>query len=243
MSIRSHVACISNHRKLKGILNPAACHHQGIEQHQNTARAEKQPSRASSAVASGHRKDCCLIATDQTRRCASSVEKNLKMRTTCFGDAPQWEALRRETQASSRHDRLLWPPCTSGCGFFLEDPEAVAWADAGVSAQPLSIGCNTLPVTVLAECDTQNDDSVVAWTDGACVCKKDARFRTTCCGVFFSIDDDWNRSFTLPGREPTNNRAELSAAIAAMCVFMKETSRSGVTVSTWCVLLLDSCKV
>ena len=40
-----------------------------------------------------------------------------------------------------------------------------------MSAQPLHAGCDTLPVNVLAdtrfECETQHDDSVVAWTDGA----------------------------------------------------------------------------
>ena len=36
------------------------------------------------------------------------------------------------------------------------------------------------------------------------------------CGVFFGINDDRNCSFTLPGREQTNNRAELLAVVAAM---------------------------
>ena len=44
------------------------------------------------------------------------------------------------------------------------------------------------------------------------------RFRRAGCGVFFSVGDDRNRSFTLLGREQTNNRAELLAAIAAMRV-------------------------
>ena len=49
----------------------------------------------------------------------------------------------------------------------------------------------------------------------ACVCNQDSRFRRAGCGVFFSIDDNRNCYFTLPGREQTNNR-ELSAVIAAM---------------------------
>ena len=64
--------------------------------------------------------------------------------------------------------------------------------------QPLSISCNTLPVNVLADSrfdsETQNDGSVVAWTDGARVCNQDAR---TGCRVFFSMGDDRNRFFTL----------------------------------------------
>ena len=58
----------------------------------------------------------------------------------------------------------------------------------------------------------------MAWTDGACVCNQDARFRKADCGVFFGNNDDRNCSFTLPGREQTNNRAELLAVIAAMQV-------------------------
>ena len=98
---------------------------------------------------------------------------------------------------------------------FFQDPEVVAWADA-------SVGCNTLPVNVLAhtrfECETKSDDSVVAWTDGACVCNQNARSRRAGCAVFFSTGDDRTRSFSLPAREQTNNPAELRAAIAAMRV-------------------------
>ena len=64
----------------------------------------------------------------------------------------------------------------------------------------------------------KNNDSAVAWTDGACKCIQDAGFRRAGCGVFFSVGDNKNRSFTLPGREQTNNRAELLAANAAMRV-------------------------
>ena len=106
------------------------------------------------------------------------------------------------------------------CGIFGEDPEAVAWADPGVRGQPLAISCNTLPVSLqtrdLNVKLTQNDGSVVAWTDGACVCNQDVRFRRAGCGVFFSIGDGRNRSFTL--HEQTNKRAELLAAIAAIPV-------------------------
>ena len=85
----------------------------------------------------------------------------------------------------------------------------------GPSACAPSISCNTLLDNVLSyvryERETQNHDCVVAWTDGA-----DARFRRAGRWVFFSINDDRNCSFTLRGREQTNNRAELLAVIAAM---------------------------
>ena len=80
-------------------------------------------------------------------------------------------------------------------------------------------GRNILLVNVLAvmrfETETQNDGSVVAWTDGGCVCNLDARFRGAGCGIF---GDDRDRFFTLLGHEQTKNGAELLAAIATMRV-------------------------
>ena len=66
---------------------------------------------------------------------------------------------------------------------------------------------------------TRNHDYVVAWTDGASVCNQDSRFRRAGCGVFFGINDNRNCSFTLLGREQTNNRAELLAVITAMKIY------------------------
>ena len=84
---------------------------------------------------------------------------------------PRWETLRLEKQAPSNRGRLTWPPCTSKCGTFLEDPESVAWAHRGPSACAQSIRCDTLPDNVLSDArferETKNDDTVVAWTDGA----------------------------------------------------------------------------
>ena len=88
-----------------------------------------------------------------------------------------------------------------GVVFFHEDPEAVVWADAGVSAQPLFISCNTLPKHVLAGVrfggENQNTDSVVVGYASA-----------------IRIRDSEGRA----GCEQTNNRAELLAAIKAMRV-------------------------
>ena len=53
--------------------------------------------------------------------------------------------------------------------------ESVAWADMGPSTRAHSISCNTLPDSVLSDerfgRETWSNDSVVAWTDGACVCR------------------------------------------------------------------------
>ena len=99
------------------------------------------------------------------------------------------------------------------CGIFLEDPESVAWADMGPSTGALSISCNSLPDSVLSDerfgRETWSNGSVVAWIDGACVCDQDARFRRAGCGVFFGINDNRNCSFTLLGREQTNNAMQV----------------------------------
>ena len=66
--------------------------------------------------------------------------------------------------------------------------------------------------------ETWSNESVVAWTDGACVCNQDARFRRGLWCFLFGINDDRNCTFIFPGREQTNNSAELLAVITAMQV-------------------------
>ena len=99
-------------------------------------------------------------------------------------------------------------------------PRICSLGRQGLSACAQSICCNTLPDNVSSDArferETENNDTTVAWTGGACVCDLDSRFRRAGCGVFFSINDDRNCSFTLPGHEQTDNRAELLAVIAAM---------------------------
>ena len=90
-------------------------------------------------------------------------------------------------------------------------------ADMGPSTRAHSISCSVLSDERF-ESETKINDCVVAWTVGACVCNQDARFRRAGCGVFFGINDDRNCSFTLPGREQTNNSAEVLAVVAAMHV-------------------------
>ena len=71
--------------------------------------------------------------TEHAHRCASFCGEEPEDEHHMLWRCLQWETLRREGQAPSRNDRLLLPPCTSRCGIVLEDPEAVAWADAGLS--------------------------------------------------------------------------------------------------------------
>ena len=160
--------------------------------------------------------DCQTAESPLCLFCGGEHEDEKRILWRC----PRWETLRLENQAPSNRDRVTWPPRTSRCVSFWRTPESAAWADMGPSACAQSISCNTLPDNVLSdvrfERETQNLDCVVAWTNGACVCNQDARFRRAGCGVIFSVNDDRNCSFTLPGREQTNNRAELFALIAAV---------------------------
>ena len=77
------------------------------------------------------------------------VMTNLTMKSTILWRCPRWETLRFERQAPSNRDRLTWPPRTSRCGIFLEDPESVAWADMGPK-------CNVDNRSVATPCQTMS---------------------------------------------------------------------------------------
>ena len=135
---------------------------------------------------------------------------------------PRWETLCLEKQGPRNRDRLTWPPCTSRCGIFLEDPESVAWADTESSTRAQSVSCNTLPDCVLSderfERETKNNDSVVWLGPMEHVSAGRTRGSGEQAVEFFGINDNRNCSFPLPGCEQTNNRAELLAVIATMQV-------------------------
>ena len=86
-------------------------------------------------------------------------------------DSMLWRTLRREKQAPTNSDRLDWPPYTSRCGICLVHPKAVNSADGGAGMQPSFLDCSSSPENVRHdvrhEIETRNNDSVVAWTDGA----------------------------------------------------------------------------
>ena len=77
------------------------------------------PERKTTFVSSGLKDS--LIATEQTHRCPCVVEDRMLWR------CPRWKTLLCEKQAPRRQDRLAWPPRTSKCGIFFEDPEALVW--------------------------------------------------------------------------------------------------------------------
>ena len=137
-----------------------ARHFQSNEQHQDTS------SVSFFVTVFGHKRGS-FIAKEQRLPCALLVVRNLRKKSRFSGgvQGERWYDL----------DRWAWPPCTSRCGIFLEDPESVAWADMGPSTRAHSISCNTLPDSVLSDerCgrETWCNESVVAWTEGACVCK------------------------------------------------------------------------
>ena len=85
-------------------------------------------------------KEGSLIATEPTHRCACLVVRKPEDEDHMLWKCPQRDTLRRDKQAPSRQDRLAWPRCTSR-----------SWADAGMSAQPLLIGCKTLVEKALAD--------------------------------------------------------------------------------------------
>ena len=60
------------------------------------------------------------------------------------------------------------------------------------------------------------DSRVIVWTDGACRHNQDNSFRRAGAGVFYSTGSDKNASVALDGRDQTNQRAELLAAVIAL---------------------------
>ena len=131
---------------------------------------------------------------------------------------PRWEHIRLRMPVLMPSVRAEWPPCTRACGLFVEDEALMQWCDLGPSNDPQHLANVSLPDHVGEHCASeQHDDGrLVVWTDGACVYNQDNRFRRAGCGVFFSKGNARNLAFTLPGREQTNNRAELTAALAAV---------------------------
>jgi len=131
---------------------------------------------------------------------------------------PRWDSIRLRMQVLMPSVRAQWPACTRICGLFVEDDIVMQWNDQGPSEDAQHLSGVVLPEHIGSQCtsETHEDGSVVVWTDGACVHNQDDRFRRAGCGVFFNTSSARNLSFTLPGREQTNNRAELAAALAAV---------------------------
>ena len=169
----------------------------------------------------GHKRGS-LIAKEQRLPCALFVVKKLRMKSIFSGGAQGGRCFVVRSKPQTTLDRsvaavhlemwyLSWKTLSQSLGRIWDQVH-----------EHTSISCNTLPDSVLSDerfgRETWSNESVVAWLDGACVCNQDARFRRAGCGVFFGVDRDRNCSFTLPGREQTNNRAELLAVITAMQV-------------------------
>ena len=44
----------------------------------------------------------------------------------CFWDCTRWQCIRAQLELPNASTRALWPPCTSNCGIFIEDPQVIA---------------------------------------------------------------------------------------------------------------------
>ena len=154
------------------------------------------------------------------------------MSTTCSGDARS--ARRHETRVIAYCGRRAPRRAESSS----RTPRPVAWADSRVCEKPFLISCNTLLEKVLADTRFVKVDRVVAWTDGTCACNQDARLG---CVVDSSalVTPGIGLSPHLDVSKPTTVRNLYWQS--TRCVFMEEISRSGLTASMSCVLLLNSC--
>jgi len=135
-------------------------------------------------------------------------------------ECPAWQSIRQEYPTPAAHLRADWPPCTLECGIMLEPPELAQWADQGASdvaiyadAQELEQKIEEVAGDIVPVAAPQR---TIVWTDGASTNNADCRLRRAGCGVFFACRDERNVSCSLPGRQQTNQRAELNAVVLAL---------------------------
>ena len=174
---------------------------------------------------------CSSIAAEPTHRCACSVE-NLRTKTTCSSGARSGRLFVMKT--CTKQSRSL-----GKATMHLE-----VWnlpRGPRRSCLCLSIGCKTLPESVLADArfvsKTQSNESVVAWIDGACACNQDARFRMAGCGIFsVRVMTGIALSLCLGVSKPRTMR---SFWRQVRCECKTETLMSGHFSSMSCVLLLE----
>ena len=131
---------------------------------------------------------------------------------------PAWNHVRLAADIPGTATRESWPACTKNCGIVLESSELLQWVDQGPDEVARLCDNPELPQDVcegLGE-STFCDEHVVVWTDGASRNNQDSRMRRAGCGVFFGCDNVLNVSCSLPGREQSNQRAELYAVVLAL---------------------------
>ena len=130
-----------------------------------------------------------------------------------FWHCPAWEHIRlKEPGLPSRGTTDAWPACTRNCGIFPEDDRIMQLQMELHNEEPeLRSILASQPHPPVVGATKQ-----ICWTDGASRNNQDNRLRRAGCGIFFGQEHPSNFSCKLPGREQSNNRAELLAVILAM---------------------------
>ena len=131
-----------------------------------------------------------------------------------FWKCPKWHHIRQRHHDFS-HDWIeRQPACSRLCGIVVEDMNMLDLKrELECEQSQLHEILNMQPPV---NRESPMTSTTIAWTDGACRNNQDSRLRRAGSGVFFGDNDSRNVSMILPGREQSNNRAELLAAIMAM---------------------------
>ena len=124
-------------------------------------------------------------------------------------DCPAWQPIRQNVDNQFFHEQLC--PCVALNGIIPEQPHYAA-------NERLLEETNETPNAHFAAneaCETWADNRIVIFTDGACKRNSHKRLRRAGCGIFFGPGHTMNMSLPVPGRQQSNQRAELLAAIKA----------------------------
>ena len=112
-----------------------------------------------------------------------------------------------------------WPACTFDCGILVDDPRILDLSaeleQEAHSAQDVAgyFSCHECRDRVATLRDVNEQQKL--WIDGAATNNQDDRFRRAGFGIFYDAEHDTNLSALLPGRQQTNQRAELLAVVVA----------------------------
>ena len=198
-----------------------ARHNQSDEQHQDIPLNSVMISVSFFVAVFGHKRGS-LIAKKQSLLCAFFVVRNLKMKSIFSGGAqggrcfvvrskPQTTWIARRSRRAPQDVVSFWKSLSQSLG--------QTWDRVHEHIRSAATPCQTASFR-MRDSGGKPGATTASWPGlmEHCVCNQDARFRRAGCGIFFGIDDDRNCSFTLFGREQTNNRAELLAVITAMQV-------------------------
>jgi len=131
----------------------------------------------------------------------------------CFWHCRRWTQHRQHEDLPAAEEVALLPSCTRTLGIFMEDAELVRLQDEFRGAD------ETEPTRIEERTNNEAPENLshtLVWTDGAARHAADCRLRRAGSGIWYGEEDPANLSLPLPGRDQTNQRAELFAVVKVL---------------------------